>query len=240
LSGEKFLLDKARDMGDRLLKAFTNSHGIPYNTINLATGQYSNPGWTNGYSMLAEFGTIQLEFRGLSQLTGDQKYDRAATRVMDVMETKQRPDGLFVTFMHPETLQLGEEHITFGAYGDSFFEYLLKQWLLTGKKEDRYRRMYDKAMDGLKNKLWHHSTPSNFGYISEWRNGGPVHKMDHLVCFAGGMLGLGASGNTYNEHMKMAKELTKTCFQIYQITPTKLSPETVNFQQNGAGINHFI
>ena len=26
--------------------------------------------------------------------------------------------------------------------GDSFYEYLLKLWLLTGKKHDQYKRMY--------------------------------------------------------------------------------------------------
>jgi hypothetical protein len=66
--------------------------------------------------MLAEFGTVQLEFRRLSQLTGDPKYDIAATKVMDIVQKTQRPgkikfikiDGLFVTFLSPDTLQVGQ------------------------------------------------------------------------------------------------------------------------------------
>jgi hypothetical protein len=39
--------------------------------------------------------------------------------------------------------------ITFGALGDSFYEYLLKVWLQGGRKEREYRRMFDEAMDGM-------------------------------------------------------------------------------------------
>ena len=31
--------------------------------------------------------------------------------------------------------------------GDSFYEYLLKYWLLTGKKHDMYKRMYETQAD---------------------------------------------------------------------------------------------
>ena len=39
--------------------------------------------------------------------------------------------------------------VTFGALGDSFYEYLLKTWLQGGKKEKWLRDMYDRAMDGV-------------------------------------------------------------------------------------------
>lgn len=39
--------------------------------------------------------------------------------------------------------------MTFGALGDSFYEYLLKVWIQGGRREESYRRMYDTAMDGV-------------------------------------------------------------------------------------------
>lgn len=33
-----------------------------------------------------------------------------------------------------------------GALGDSFYEYLIKQWLITNKKEPQFREMFDDAM----------------------------------------------------------------------------------------------
>lgn len=74
LSGDGMFLNKATELADRLLPAFNTPSGIPYNTINLQSGQAYNPGWTGQASTLADFGTEQMEFIGLSERTGDQKY----------------------------------------------------------------------------------------------------------------------------------------------------------------------
>lgn len=74
LSGDSMFLNKATDLADRLLPAFNTPTGIPYNTINLQSGQAYNPGWTGQASTLADFGTEQMEFIGLSERTGDPKY----------------------------------------------------------------------------------------------------------------------------------------------------------------------
>ena len=64
--------------------------------------------------------------------------------------------------------------------GDSFYEYLLKQWLFTGKQEARYWHMYNATLAGL----MHHlvvRTPRRT-YVAERRPDGKLHhKMDHLV-----------------------------------------------------------
>ena len=36
-----------------------------------------------------------------------------------------------------------------GALGDSFYEYLLKSWIQTGKKDAQARRMYDNAVQRM-------------------------------------------------------------------------------------------
>ena len=76
--------------------------------------------------------------------------------------------------------------------GDSFYEYLLKIWLQGGKREMKYRRMYDKSIKGVLDKLIHMSRPNYLTYVAELKNGQVVHKMDHLSCFLGGNLALGA------------------------------------------------
>jgi hypothetical protein len=229
LSGDRRLLDKATDLGNRLMPIFQTTTGLTYSQINLATGGRMNTGWTGGYALIAEFGTLQLEFRRLSQLTGDKKYDDAVTRIMNWLHERSPSDGLYPAFIHPETGAFGPDHITFGAWADSFYEYLLKQWVLTGKKETKYREMYDKAMNGVHKKLIHKSTPSGLTYISEWKNGSPFHKMDHLACFVGGLLALGAEGPNKERDMETAKGIGETCYQLYHRSPTGLSPEFVNF-----------
>jgi len=46
LSGDMIFLQRAIQIGDRLLPAWDTPSGIPYNTINLAHGNAHNPGWT--------------------------------------------------------------------------------------------------------------------------------------------------------------------------------------------------
>ena len=38
------------------------------------------------------------------------------------------------------------EHVSLGALGDSFYEYLLKSWIMSGKSDNLARTMYDEAM----------------------------------------------------------------------------------------------
>ena len=54
-------------------------------------------------------------------------------------------------------------------------------------------------------------------------------RMDHLSCFAGGMLALGGSIFGRADHLQYAKELAQTCYQMYVRTPSGLAPEYVQF-----------
>jgi mannosyl-oligosaccharide alpha-1,2-mannosidase len=66
-SGDKALLDKARDIGDRLLNAFKTPSGMPWAQIDLGSGSGSAATWTGGQLILAEIGTVQMEFTTLSR-----------------------------------------------------------------------------------------------------------------------------------------------------------------------------
>lgn len=51
--------------------------------------------------------------------------------------------ALVPMFINARTGQFAQgSTITLGARGDSYYEYLLKQWLLTGKRDDFYRDLY--------------------------------------------------------------------------------------------------
>ena len=39
------------------------------------------------------------------------------------------PDNLFPNFVHPERGEWGPRDMSVGALGDSFYEYLLKEWI---------------------------------------------------------------------------------------------------------------
>lgn len=55
------------------MPAFKTPSKIPYSDVNIGRGTAHPPRWTSD-STVAEVTSIQLEFRELSRLTGDQKF----------------------------------------------------------------------------------------------------------------------------------------------------------------------
>ncbi|KAI9498956.1 glycoside hydrolase [Zychaea mexicana] len=248
LSGnDPVYLDKATDLGNRLLGAFQTESGIPYASVVLSTGL---PFTFHVPSSTAEVATIQLEFKYLSHLTGDPKYWTAAERVMvklkQLVDQGHTVDGLVPILIHPQTGMFNTREIRLGSRGDSYYEYLIKQYLQTEKTEPIYLDMYRQTVHAIQKHLMSRSHPNNLLYIGELLNGvpGTVHpKMDHLVCFIGGSFALGATqGLTLaqaplmtdedRDDLQMGKEITRTCWEMYSSTATGLASEIVYFNTN--------
>ena len=68
--------------------------------------------------------------------------------------------------------------------GDSFYEYLLKEWLRSGKTDKIAKAMFDEAAIDVENELVQTSN-SGLTYFAEQKFGRLEHKMDHLACFGG-------------------------------------------------------
>ena len=132
----------------------------------------------------------------------------------------------------PPAASFTSGQITFGALGDSFYEYLLKGWVQGGRSEPYLRSMYDKAMDGMAALLLKESTPERLAFIAEFGSANNM-KMDHLVCFMPGLLALGAHkmppSTRRTRDIKVAKALMYTCWQMYARQPTGIAPEYVSF-----------
>ena len=98
--------------------------------------------------------------------------------------------------------------------------------------------MYDKAMEGVHEKLVQRS-PDGLAYIADLNSGRLDHKMDHLVCFMGGSLALGAytdprgldSPNAKRD-LALGKDLARTCYEMYKRQATGIAPEMVVFRPN--------
>jgi mannosyl-oligosaccharide alpha-1,2-mannosidase len=233
LSKEQHFLDKAIILGDKLLPAFGSKSGLPYGQVNLRTGSRSNAGWTRG-SILAEIGTVQLEFRYLTEHSGDAKYANAANKVYEVMsKIPGKVDGLCPIFVNPESGQFSGQQITLGALGDSYYEYLLKVWIQGGREETYIRNMYDESVDGMMKHLLQKSSPNKLSYFADYDKGSINRKMDHLACFTAGMLALGSHKQPDSERSKrdleVAKALMYTCWQMYDRYDSGLAPEFVAF-----------
>merc|ERR1711935_200056 len=224
-------MGKAKDLGQRLLGAFTSSSGIPYSDVNLKSTRGHAPKWSPD-SSTSEVTTIQLEFRDLSRCIKEPQFDGKVRK---------------------------SSTITFGARGDSYYEYLLKQWIQTGKRVDMYRDDFLEAMKGVVNRLAKRTVPNRLLYIGEIVSGGKEikPKMDELACFLPGTLALAHyhglsltatlppkdakqhSQPSNNVLMELAEELAYTCYLTFARQPTYLAPEITHFNSDPSSTTDF-
>uniref|UniRef100_A0A8C0V9U9 alpha-1,2-Mannosidase n=1 Tax=Cyanistes caeruleus TaxID=156563 RepID=A0A8C0V9U9_CYACU len=223
---------KALELGEKLLPAFNTPTGIPRGVINLGSGMSWSWGWASaGSSILAEFGTLHLEFLHLSELSGNPVFAEKVMNIRRVLSRVEKPQGLYPNFLSPVTGSWVQHHVSIGGLGDSFYEYLIKSWLMSDKKDSEAKKMYDDALEAIEKHLVKKSA-GGLTYIAEWRGGILDHKMGHLACFSGGMIALGAehaAEERRQRHMELAAEITSTCHESYTRSDTKLGPEAFRF-----------
>ncbi|CAE7932890.1 alpha-Man-Ia, partial [Symbiodinium necroappetens] len=121
--------------------------------------------------------------------------------------------------------------------GDSYYEYLLKQWIQGGKKDARLKDAWKRAMKEMMDTMVVR-TSSGLQFVAELEGTRQRNRMDHLACFVAGMLMLGSRTLPKEEvdprWEPFAAELTYTCYQMYVRMPTGLSPEYVAFNLQAA------
>ena len=156
LTGDKRFLRLGEDLGNRLLPVFNSPTGMPYRYVNLKTGKTrdakSNP---------AETGTLLIEFGTLSKLTGKPVYYDKAKRALVETFKRRSQIGLVGEWINVETGEWAntDSHIS-GAI-DSYYEYLLKCWLLFGDRD--CKRMWDQSIVAINKYLAdeiHHPLPA--------------------------------------------------------------------------------
>ncbi len=157
LSQDPILLSRADDLGAALLPAFGTPSGLPMFSVNTVNGK-AGQGW-GAAALLSEVLTCQLEYKYLSYLTGRKVYYDAVEKVMDIMYKANitSTGELFpMSWSMQDGLPVGRMSVTFsdlaslvadavlgtvsvGASADSAYEYMIKQWLLTGRTDTKAR-----------------------------------------------------------------------------------------------------
>ncbi|KAJ9439778.1 alpha-1,2-Mannosidase [Diplonema papillatum] len=252
LTNDSIYLEKATVLAERMMPGFNTRSGAAVQKIDLAAKEPI----FGYVPCLAEVGSVQLEFTYLSKLTGDKKYASAANQFYDMLwedrkarlqreaqalkeivdldrtsgdeekTTAQRPDGLWPLFFNVTTGLFSGDTFSIGGQADSFYEYLLKLWLLNGKQDGWLRVLYDEAVDAMRRHLLGYSGGRT--YVGALKSGALTKEMDHLSCFAPGMFALG-SNSSDSSQMKLAEHLAETCYGMYRGSPSGLGPEIAIF-----------
>ena len=239
LSGSSYpaLLSKAQELGEMLYTAFDTPNHMPvcrWQWRKSAVGGSIEAAET---TLLAEFGSLTLEFTRLSQLTGDNQYFDAVQRITGHMyfgqNTTQIP-GLWPTVVNAKKPAFEYNHFTWSGMADSTYEYLPKEYLLLKGRDPRYRIMYETALEAGKAHLFFRPmVPSNSDILfsgntvlAESGKSSLDPQGQHLTCFAAGMVGIGSKIFSRPDDLPVAKRLLEGCLWAYAATPSGLMPET--------------
>lgn len=153
LTDDQIFKDKALDIGDRLYYCYeTSKSKIPFSDVNLKQRTPKSPVWFVE-SSTSEVSSIQIEFRDLSRQVGDSKYEKVSFQTSELLHELVKESPLVPMYINPRSNEFNRfrSRITFGARADSYYEYLIKQYIQTGIKwleED-----FIDAMEAMKNRL---------------------------------------------------------------------------------------
>ncbi|KAL7746461.1 hypothetical protein RI367_008216 [Sorochytrium milnesiophthora] len=218
LTQDRRFLDRALLMGDALLPALTQAPaGIPYSEVNFKTGR--GGGYSNNLSG-ASGHLIELAY--LTQVSGDHKYlDAAKTTMAHLVSLRQAGAPYSVEYLISSGQAVSNgQHITIGTDADSFFEYLLKGSLLIRDRQTsaEYRRLYDAAIDMLLSYIVTNAD-GHVNLAAGSIGGSMTNFVEHLACFAGGMLMLGAVSKPSpfrSQIFQIGLDYTETCHGLYR------------------------
>ncbi|PVG00778.1 seven-hairpin glycosidase [Serendipita vermifera] len=236
LTGDPVLLQKADELGETLLPAFNTPSKIPLFAIDSGNGNGILVDWNGGHSLLSEIASCQLEFKYLSHLTGKAEYFEKVDRITSILQRDQGKGGLWNTFWNVTSGKQVNDHLTVGSTADSAYEYLLKEFLLTGRSDERLLAMYKRAVFGAITQLVFLSPRRHLLYITDIRKGLIEGTFQHLSCFFPGLLALGVSAipnwsqKERQLHEMVAHGLAESCWLMYKDMKSGLGPDQALFE----------
>lgn len=218
MEGDKGFLSLAEDLGSRLLPIYSTQTGMPYRYINLRTGRIrdslNNP---------AEIGTALLEFGALSKLTGKPIYFEKAKNAVVQLYNRRSKIGLVGEVIDVETGKWVRKKSHIGGMIDSYYEYLIKAWLLFGDSE--CKAMWDESIkpintyiaDTTHGGLWYGQADMETGQRVSTSFGSLEAFFPAVLCLSG--------------DVERAAMLEESCFRmwnLHEIEPEELDYLTMN------------
>jgi mannosyl-oligosaccharide alpha-1,2-mannosidase len=225
---EKKLVEQARVVGDKLMYGWINNNDIPFNTLKFWSGLPTPK--TDESAVIAETGTLILEFDRLSTYTGNNTYrDFAIKAELATINTTPLPfPGLNPQRLNQTTGKPVGDYVTWGGGSDSFFEYLNKYALMIGTQETYFPAW----ITSVKSSILHlittaGGTKKKLTYLADYsaKNGGTLPRGSHLECFVGGNWLLGGKLLGNDDIFNYGLDLAESCIHTYTASATGVGPE---------------
>ncbi|KAF9010160.1 glycoside hydrolase [Cyathus striatus] len=229
LSDQKhpILVQKAKEVADKLVFAWVGNNAIPYGHINFAN---NTP--VPAVSNIAEAGTLALEWATLSKYTGDDKYRALAEDAFKHIASLSAPlPGLPAQGIDPATGNPVGGYVTWGGGSDSYLEYLIKYPRLNSSVDSLFADSWRTAVDSSIKTLLRTSTVGNHVYLADYDSSGRIrHVSSHLACFHGGNWLFGGKLLNNDTIVQYGLELVDACWNTYASTVTGIGPESFAFK----------
>ncbi|CAG0912442.1 unnamed protein product [Notodromas monacha] len=143
------LLAMAKDLGLRLLPAFNTTTGLPHGRVNLRFGIEGEEFVASRETCTACAGTMILELAALSRLSGEPVFEEKARKALDALwGYRHRSSDLVGTVLNVHNGDWVRRDSGVGAGIDSYYEYLLKAYILLGDDTllNRFNKHYQAVM----------------------------------------------------------------------------------------------
>ncbi|KAH9003485.1 seven-hairpin glycosidase [Lactarius hatsudake] len=215
---DQFLVDKAKQLVDKLSAAWVQENKIPYDSVDFRT---SSP--VNATSSISSAGSLTLEWSRLSKYTGDDKYRQLAEgAVLTIVNNPAPLPGESKVFLHKALIL----QRTWGAGSDSYFEYLIKYAYLSNTDDKAFADAWFTAVDSSIRYLKQTSTVGDHVYLADIDDNGSVLLVgSHLACFHAGNWMLGGKLLNNQTIFDLALELNDACWNTYAGDATGIGPE---------------
>jgi mannosyl-oligosaccharide alpha-1,2-mannosidase len=228
LSGRASLLVVAEKFATELLVAFDTPTKLPMPNIDLANARPSTWGWAPRSTFLAHVGSVGPELMTLAAHSQNHQILNASDQIMNFFFTRDNFHGLWPLRIDFSTGLFADNDLSFDAYGDSFYEYLLKLFIMTDGQCVKCGELYVSAIDGMKTYLLRSSR--NQTYVGTIKANIPEDKLSYVSFFIPGMIALGSQYFNKSD-LDLAIALAKTGADWHNATKTNLMADSYEVQQ---------
>ncbi|CAG9328228.1 MAN1A1 [Blepharisma stoltei] len=236
LSKDSIFLQKATELGDLMVHSFTLPHNFPYPKFNFKRKTGSSldrsflsifePNWKDTYLSLAGFGSLQLELSALSHHTKNSIYANLANSIIKHVFNIWKED------LFPNKITLNGDYVdkfSVAAGVDSFYEYLLKEYLHTNKTNESLKERFVRSLNAVIDNLVGQDS-SGLYFLGYKSNNALIPEFHQFACYYPGLMILAANSLPYldkrDEIIFLSQELASTCYQMNHKSATGLATES--------------
>jgi hypothetical protein len=214
MDGDARFLHLAVDLADRLLPAFDSPTGMPYRHVNLQSGATKDP-----LNNPAEIGTLLLEWGTLSRITGNPVYYQKAKRAAQAVFAARSEFDLVGTVIDVESGEWIDTGTHISARIDSYYEYLLKSWLMFGDAD--FKHMWEVSIGAI-NRYLADETDGGF-----WYGRADMHNPERTHTYFGALDAFFPAVLALGGDVERALKLQDSCYKMWKLYD--IEPEMIDY-----------